>query len=301
MKSMLTIVDGEYSQATVYHDGNLYAAVAGHHPNFNLIVERLVADEHDESVVALFDIETTVRNEFERLTPRVTVRNGQVFLDGDVQDGPIVKQILRFIDEGHTDDLEAVVNFMEKVETNPDENCRKQLFRWLENNEFTIDQSGDVVGYKGCKIDESGVYTSTRPAPESENVMVDDEQVVGYVPQIPGSVVEMPRSAVDDNPYNTCSVGLHVANFRYANEFANGKVVEIRVNPRDFVSVTTDYNSEKIRCCRYRVVGPVEASYTTPVLTKTQDTVYRDTRDNHKTQERYPKGHPQAGQFKPKG
>src|SRR5215216_2674676 len=144
MKSMLTIVDGEYSQATVYHDGNLYAAVAGHHPNFAAIVEALEADGHDESVVDLFDVETAVRREFQRLTPRVTVRDGEVFLDGDSQEGPIVAQILRFIDEGHTDDLEAVVNFMEKVETNPDENCRKQLFRWLENNEFTIDQEGNV-------------------------------------------------------------------------------------------------------------------------------------------------------------
>jgi hypothetical protein len=300
MKSMLTIFDGEYQQATVFHDGELYAAVAGHHPNFNAIVDRLEADPHDESVVSLFDIETTVRREFQRLTPRVTVRDGEVFLDGDSQEGPIVAQILRFIDEGHVDDLEAVVNFMEKVETNPNENCRKQLFRWLENNEFTIDQSGDVVGYKGCNVGSDGVLVSSRPAPESENVTVDDEQVIGYVPQIPGSTVEMPRSVVDDNPYNTCSVGLHVANFRYANDFGQ-EVVEVRVNPRDFVSVTTDYNSEKIRCCRYTVVGPVNESYTTPVLTKEADKVYRDTRDNYLKQERYPKGHPKAGQFKPKG
>lgn len=305
MKSMLTIVDGEYSQATVYHDGNLYAAVAGHHPNFNLIVDRLEMDDKDESVISLFDIETTVRNEFQRLTTRVTVRDGQVFLDGDVQSGPIVKQILRFIDEGHTDDLEAVVNFMEKVETNPDENCRKQLFRWLENNEFTIAQDGDVVAYKGCHVGPDGVLISTRTAPHSENVTVDDVQVTGYVPQIAGSTVEMPRSVVDDNPDRTCSVGLHVANFRYANSFTGGygdtdNVVEVRVNPRDFVSVTSDSNSEKIRCCRYKVVGPVKESYTTPVLTKTQDKVYRDTRDNHQTQERFAKGHPRAGQFKPR-
>lgn len=305
MKSMLTIVDGEYSQATVYHDGNLYAAVAGHHPNFNLIVQRLEANDKDESVVALFDIETTVRTEFQRLTPRVTVRDGQVFLDGDVQDGPIVKQILRFIDEGHTDDLEAVVNFMEKVETNPDENCRKQLFRWLENNEFTIAQDGDVVAYKGCNIASDGTLTSTRPAPESERVTVDGELVTGYVPQVAGALVEMPRSVVDHNPDRTCSVGLHVANFRYANSFTGGyadteHVVEVRVNPRDFVSVTTDSNSEKIRCCRYLVVGPLKEAYTAPVLTKTQDKVYRDTRDNHLNQDRYPKGHPKAGQFKPK-
>ncbi len=300
MKHLLTIVDGDYHQATVFYDGNLYAAVAGHHPNFNAIVDALLENPDDESVVDLFDVETVVRREFQRLTPRVTVRDGQVFLDGDVQNGPIVAQILRFIDEGYTDDLEAVVNFMEKVETNPDPYCREQLFRWLENNEFTIAQDGDVVAYKGCHVNDEGVLTSTRKAPASERVTVDDVQVTGFVPQVAGSIVEMPRSVVDHDPNRTCSVGLHVSNFRYANEFTRGNVVEVRVNPRDFVSVTTDYNSEKIRTCRYRVVGPVEDSYTTPVLTKTQDSVYRDTRDNHKTQERYPKGHPKAGQFKPK-
>ena len=36
----------------------------------------------------------------------------------------------------------------------------------------------------------------------------------------------------------------------------------IKINPRDVVSIPYDYNNEKMRCCRYEVIGEVPMSTT---------------------------------------
>jgi hypothetical protein len=56
---------------------------------------------------------------------------------------------------------------------------------------------------------------------------------------------------------NGCSVGLHVGTYDYASNFTLN-VLEVHVNPRDVVSVPTDSNWAKVRCCRYVVIKEVE-------------------------------------------
>lgn len=70
----------------------------------------------------------------------------------------------------------------------------------------------------------------------------------------------MERSLVDDNPNNTCSSGLHVASFKYAEDFGSGRLVLCEVDPRDVVSVPVDYNSQKMRTCKYKVIGETKES-----------------------------------------
>lgn len=305
MKSQITVIDGVPTVVTVLLDGEIHQAVAGYHPSFDTILSRLEADPTDLSVVTLFDVEKHVQATFRQLTERVTVRNGEVFVDGDSRGGTIAKQIIRFVEEGHTDQLDSVVAFMEKVETNPEQHSRDQLFDWLDKHKFTLTSDGNIVGYKGVRVDGDGNYTSIHSGPG----IVNGEAVNGYVPNPIGAVVEMARSSVNHNPSVGCSTGLHVGTYEYASGFAQGAVLEVHVNPRDVVSVPTDCNWQKVRACRYTVVGVAKDQYTSPVLKRDDDANAqvavsvgtRDTRDNHKSQQRYPKGHPKAGQFIPKG
>ena len=86
----------------------------------------------------------------------------------------------------------------------------------------------------------------------------------------PGQVCEIPRSAVDDNPDNTCSHGLHVGGYEYAKDFASGgKLVLVKVNPRDVVAVPNDYNGQKMRVCRFEVLK--EATDIVPHLVVNSD------------------------------
>lgn len=291
---------GDEANLTAFIDGEMYTA-SSEHPNFKAIVAGVVSDDPD--VVDLFDVAKAINARFERLSERVTLVGGEVCFDGDPVHNSLTAQVVRFLDEG-VDDWEPLVYFLENIMENPSANSRKELFDWIGNDEsLTITDDGWLVGYKGCRKGNDGVPVSTRNAPASEQVRVNDELIADRpVPNPVGATVSMPRSLVDDNLNRHCSNGLHIGTFRYANSFQGpaqgGVVLEVHVHPRDVVAVTSDSNREKIRAASYQVVGPVEKQHTAPLIKNTQVRV--DTRQNHTRQERYPKGHPKAGQFKPK-
>jgi hypothetical protein len=269
MKFKVLILDGEPTAVTVVHDGEIYQALAESHPSFNLILERLNADANDGSVVDLFDVQKTLDTEFRKVSERVAVRGGEVFFDGDLLHNGVSKQIVRFVAEGHVDRLNAVVAFTEKVMTNPSAHSREQLFNWLDRYDFTITENGDIVGYKGCNDSPDGPV-STRFAPESDGVTRNGKPVVDQaVLNLPGDVIEMPRSKVVWDPRQGCRNGLHVGTYAYAKSFAS-VLLEVHFNPRDVVSVPTDCGEQKIRTCRYTVVGPVADEYKKAVLPKAQ-------------------------------
>jgi hypothetical protein len=76
----------------------------------------------------------------------------------------------------------------------------------------------------------------------------------------------MPRSEVEWDPTVGCHRGLHVGTWDYAYGFAQGAVMEVHVNPRDVVSVPTDSDAAKVRCCRYTIVRVIDAPYTAAVV-----------------------------------
>jgi hypothetical protein len=125
--------------------------------------------------------------------------------------------------------------FWENLKKNPSFNSRLALFKFLEHHGHPLTTDGCFIAYRGVTDDFKDVHTKTF-----------DNKV--------GNVCEMPRSAVDDNPNNTCSHGLHVACFDYAKGFGS-KLVEVKVNPADVVTVPTDYNGKKMRVCRFEVVA----------------------------------------------
>jgi hypothetical protein len=69
----------------------------------------------------------------------------------------------------------------------------------------------------------------------------------------------MDRSQVDDDPNNTCSYGLHVGAWDYVKGFNNGVILEVEVNPEDVVTIPYDYDSQKMRVCKYKVLTATEA------------------------------------------
>lgn len=269
MKHKVLILDDVPTAVTVVHDGEIYQALANQHPSFNLILERLNRNGQDTSVIALFDVQKALNNEFRRLSERVVLRGGKVLFDGDELHNGVTKQILRLVEENAVDRLNAFVKFTEKVMTNPQEHSRNQLFNWLDRYDFTITDDGDIVGYKGCASTAAGP-ASTRSAPESDGVTRNGKPVIDQpVVNLPGDVIEMPRSKVVWDPKQGCRNGLHVGTYAYAKSFAS-VLLEVHFNPRDVVSVPTDCGEQKIRTCRYTVVGPVSEQHKTAVLPKAQ-------------------------------
>lgn len=235
------------------------------HPNFKAIIAALVAKQFDD-VPALFDVADTIASKFRRLSERVTVEGETVLFDGVAVDSSLTNHILAVLDEGADESSwEALVNFFEKVQTNPDERSREQLYDWIRaQNGLTIDWDGNIVGYKGVQPDETYGYKSISSGSEPVRVEFygEDSQVfTGLIPNPIGATVEMSRDQVKNDPSVACHVGLHVGTWNYASGFAQGAVLEVSVNPRDVVSVPHCSGHQKVRVCRYTVVDEVEEKY----------------------------------------
>ena len=245
--------EGDNSNLTVVHDGEMYVADETH-TNWEAILRGVLAN--DESVIPLFDVSQTIARRFERLSERVTVANGRVYFDGEETNNALTQQIMRFVDEG-VEDFQPLVNFFEKVQNNPSTNSREQLYRWLADRDFAITLDGNFLAYKGVKkSDEEGVFLSVHAGHAiADGVEYDDAKIPNRV----GSIVEMPRTEVQDDPTVGCHTGLHAGTYEYASTFVyDGALLLVEINPRDVVSVPRDSSDQKVRVCRYSVVDVLE-------------------------------------------
>lgn len=244
--SQYQVIESEQGKSvSAVVNGRLMAA-NGDHPNFDRIIEGL---RNGEDVEELFDLSATAARKFDKLSERVSVANGQVYLDNEVVDSALSSLIARFIRDGH--DFQPLVNFFEKVQANPVEHSREQLFSWLRERDFTITSDGDFIAYKGLRSDLTSVHSGPG--------IVNGQETKGNLDNSPGNVIEMARSKVQFDPSVGCASGLHAGTWEYASSFGH-RVVEVSVNPRDVVSVPTDCAAQKIRTCRYTVLQEVEGA-----------------------------------------
>ena len=256
------VKNGDESNLTAFIDGEMYIA-SGDHPNFDRIVQGVISDDH--SVADLFDVSRSIATKFERLSERVMVAHGHVYFDGEEVNNSLTSQILRFMDEG-VDDFMPLVNFFEKVSTNPNPHSRDHLYRWLDASDFTITPDGDIVGYKAVyKREDEDNFQSIHAG--SNTVLVNGESTTGHVTQAIGDVVEMPRGSVHFDPGVGCSTGLHVGTYQYASSFGGDRatLLQVIVNPRDVVSVPTDSGDSKMRVCRYRIQDIIREQIQSPL------------------------------------
>jgi hypothetical protein len=251
MRFSYTDSDGEKSLVVTGEAGT--RLVPSNHRHFDEIVEGLFEGEDsfyewfEEYIFGLIDFTESAKNTLEKLSERVTLKNGNLYFDGDLVDNSLTRHIIRMID-GKDNNWQNFVKFMENIATNPSKTSRLHLFRWLDERDFTIDDNGHIVGYKGV------TNTPTNLSVNSGRAFVNGVEINGHIPNEPGSVIEMPRSAVNPDRDTGCSTGLHVGTYDYASRFG-AKLLTVAVNPRDVVSVPGDCNEQKMRCCRYRVIG----------------------------------------------
>lgn len=238
---------------TVFPESGAPLIAGSDHPNYAVI-----RDAVQEGTVTsprleeLFDVAQQVAAKFERYTERVSVANGRVYVDGDELHGALANQILRFLEAGL--DVLPLVKFLENLLANPNEHSQEQLYEWLDRRDFAITDEGHFVGYKGVRKRPDGTLVSKHHG----KAIVNGEAVDGAVPNEVGSIVEFPRSEVNENPAVGCSTGLHVGDYDYAKGWAEGALLRVDVNPRDVVSVPTDCNAAKVRVCRYEVIEEIE-------------------------------------------
>lgn len=200
------------------------------HPKFDLLLQ-CVHDGDKQKFEDNFTIEKAVSYHYEGTA--VKVKDGKVFYNGEEVHNAVVDKIVGFLEEDV--DPQFMVKFLVNLMSNPSYNSREQLYSFLEHAGMPITDDGCFLAYKGVTSELTDCHTQS----------IDNS---------PGQVVSMSRNEVDDNPDNHCSSGLHAGTFSYASGFGR-RVVLVKINPRDCVSVPNDHNASKLRTCRYEVVS----------------------------------------------
>jgi hypothetical protein len=169
---------------------------------------------------------------------KVEVRDGEVLYNGQPVHGLVTERILQYAAEGLP--VEPLLRFLEKLMQNPSYNSRNELFDFLERLGLTICEDGDFYAFKVVRSDYKDKYS-------------------GSLDNSPGQLVKMERGGVDDNRDRHCSAGLHAGCMKYIHWYGNlsggDKVVIVKINPANCVSVPTDHDFMKLRTSEYLVVA----------------------------------------------
>ena len=240
-----TITD---NNVTVNYEGKTYIV-----PRKEALAKELIKalkenrmDDIPKLVSVAQRIETMSNREF-------LVSDGVITIDGVPAPKPLSDKIIKFSNEGLP--FKPLLTFAGKIQNNPSFRAVNELFSFLEKNDHPITENGNFIAYKRVRKDFKDIHSGTF-----------DNSV--------GTVVEMPRNQVNEDANETCSYGLHVANWNYAHtQFASSDpetdiMLEVEVNPADVVAVPVDYNNAKMRVCKYKVLGVVDSENSSEVSLK---------------------------------
>ncbi len=180
----------------------------------------------------------------------VSIQGETLYWKGKELNTGLSVRMIQMLQEGFP--IEPMVNFMENLYQNPSKRAVTELYGFLEKCNLPITPDGHFLAYKKIRADYTDVHS-------------------GKFDNSVGRIVEMERHDVDDNKDNTCSTGLHFCSQSYLSSFGGERTVIVKINPRDVVSIPSDYNDAKGRACRYEVVSELsvdpDKAFNSPVHT----------------------------------
>lgn len=187
----------------------------------------------------------TVRNMLTKLSDgkvEVDQETKKVTYNGEEIHNAVVDRMFEMLSEGF--DISPMVNFLTNLLQNESKTSIEELYLFLEASNLPITEDGHFLAYKMVTGEYLDIYSGTY-----------DNHV--------GNKLQMRRLDVDDNRYNTCSHGFHFCSESYlASGFGSAdsghRIVIVKINPKDVVSIPADYNNAKGRTCEYVVVDELD-------------------------------------------
>jgi hypothetical protein len=201
--------------------------------NFKLVQEALQAKKDEEDILGLLD--------HNRMVQRWS--SGAYWLeDGKVtdNDGPLPTvlhdRVMALIRDNQSP--VSIFNFWARLKQNPSNRSVTSLWDFLAHQGIPLTDSGHLLAYKSVRAD-----------------LLDHHS--GKWENRPGKTLSMPRNQISDDPRTACHEGFHVGALGYASSFGtpDRKIVVCKVDPADVVCVPYDESYQKMRVCKYEVVG----------------------------------------------
>lgn len=281
--------NGQQTITLFFEAEDLPMPISNTHPKFQQILEMC---DNGELMGATDDEVLDILNDDELLgwVPDQDDYVDDVFLNREIDeiDAPPevingLKKILGSFDPKAEKHIQAIINFLDRVENNPADIEVGKFLRWAMNNGIVLTEDGSIVGYKSLlkvEPEDWDAYFGEGSKPNGDPITISEAAKAGntdelfrpshsgpgitdgvswdkYIPMYVGATVEMPRDKVDSSGKVECSVGLHVGNYEYAkwfNQNTKGETIGlVLVSPEDIISVP-DYAFDKYRVCRYRMI-----------------------------------------------
>jgi hypothetical protein len=255
------IVQG--SQVTVVINGKPHV-VSKSHPTFQRVVDAIKAG--DEALLeSIIDPKRVV---LEYGAGNIAIEGDKLFWKGEELHSSLGRRMIQMLQDGF--DIKPMVAFMENLMMNPSKTSVDELYGFLEKNSLPLTPDGHFLAYKKVRSDYRDIYSNTvmnKPAIYITDADKDElgsgkgkrnEVTVAVVDGL--THVSMERRAVDDNRSRTCSDGLHFCSRDYLNCFggSDSRVIIVKINPKDVVSIPSDYDDSKGRTCSYQIVDEID-------------------------------------------
>lgn len=157
------------------------------------------------------------------------------------------KEVMESEGSSSSEELNSITKFLDNVLENPSHTSVNELWSFLEACSLPITSDGMFLAYKKVRYDYKDIYSNTY-----------DNSI--------GQILEMPRYMVDDNRNKTCSTGFHCCSYEYLGHYGSSssdlsRVMIVKVNPANVVSVPSDYNNQKMRVSKYEVIDEIPLNY----------------------------------------
>lgn len=233
------------NSVTVLFDQNIPVTVIETDPRYTSLKNALIEKDEQAAYNAAFPASTIVQQMREGLSEAdlpedLVLKDNSIYYNGQELDNVLVDRILELYEDGG--DVRPLGRFLSRLMKNPSRTAVQELFLFLQVSQLPIDEDGYFYAYKRIRSDWKDNYSGTL-----------DNSI--------GSVVTMPRNEVDDQRENHCSTGLHFCAYGYLNSYgvqSGGRIVVVKIDPADVVSIPSDYKNMKGRCCRYEVIREIE-------------------------------------------
>lgn len=229
----IPFIRNDNKNLTLFIAGDM-RVINSEHPNFEVIIKKLDAEAWND-VFPLLDVRSAIKIMVHK---KLKFHEDKLFYKGEELHGSLSEKILEMAKKG-IHDIQPLMRFLNKLQKNPSPRARDELYGFLSSGKIPINSRGNILTYKRINSDWTDCHSGT---------------IANKI----GNRVRMERVDVDDNKHSTCSTGLHVCSYTYLKSFGGGRTVVCEVNPRDVVSIPTDYKNAKMRCCKYTVLKEVQ-------------------------------------------
>jgi hypothetical protein len=232
---------------TVFLDGNSYT-INKQAPTYEMVLTAVRNNDVDALRNAVDIRKNVVQSFVDTGNSLVTITSDSGLYYGDYEiTGLIATRIFDVLEAGLS--ATPMVRFIENLMKNPSKRAVDELYGFIDACRLPITEDGYFLAYKRVNENYTDVYT-------------------GKIDNSVGATPSMPRNMVNDDKEQTCSQGLHFCSYGYLQHYGGERIMVVKVNPADVVSIPVDYDNAKGRACRYEVVDEIPANeYQMPTYT----------------------------------